>query len=64
MQVTSSKNQTDYPRKEVLTDIPTSDLSLVISDFESEGAKVETIKQTDGNWTIEALFDTGLSKSS
>ena len=44
-------------RKEILTGIPTSDLSQVIADFESEGAKVSTKQETDGNWTLIAVFN-------
>ncbi len=43
-------------RKEILNDIPTSDLSQVIADFESEGAKVSTKQESDGNWTLIAVF--------
>jgi len=56
MQLTKSAKHDEHGRKEVLTGIPVSDLSQVISDFESEGAKVNTLKQDDGSWTVEALF--------
>jgi hypothetical protein len=44
-------------RKEILTGIPTTDLSQVIADFESEGAKVSTKQESDGNWTLVAIFN-------
>lgn len=43
-------------RKEILNEIPTSELSEVIADFESEGAKVSTKKGHSGNWTVIAVF--------
>ena len=43
-------------RKEILNGIPTGDLSQVIADFESEGAKVSTTQERDGNWTLIAVF--------
>jgi len=43
-------------RTEVLTDIPSDEVEQVVADFESEGAKVQQIKQADGNWTIRATF--------
>ena len=56
MQSTKGTRFDEFGRKEVLTDIPTSDLSQVISDFESEGAKVKTVKQDEGHWIVEAVF--------
>jgi hypothetical protein len=44
-------------RKEILKGIPTDDLSQVIADFESEGAKVSTKQESDGNWTLIAVFE-------
>jgi hypothetical protein len=43
-------------REEILKDVPESELQEVITDFESEGAKVEKIKQPNGKWTIKATF--------
>ena len=43
-------------RVEELEGIPSSDVDEVVSDFESEGAKVEKSKQADGNWTVKATF--------
>jgi len=43
---------------EELTDIPPSDVDEVIGDYLSQGATVKKIKQTDGNWTVRATFDT------
>jgi len=37
-----------------LTDIPQSDVDQVISDFASEGCKVNKTRQPDGNWTVKA----------
>jgi C1A family cysteine protease len=37
-----------------LTDIPPGNLQQVINDFKSEGCKVDTIKQSDGNYTVRA----------
>ncbi len=54
--VTENNALANYPHKEVLTDIPSSDLSQVIIDFESEGAKVNPIQQSSGKWAVEALF--------
>ena len=53
----SSEASVKEGRKEILTGIPTSDLSQVIEDFVSEGAKVETNQEPDGSWTLTALFD-------
>ena len=39
-----------------IIDIPESDTDEVVSDFESEGAKVSKTKQADGNWTVTATF--------
>nr|VFK15033.1 MAG: hypothetical protein BECKLPF1236A_GA0070988_101193 [Candidatus Kentron sp. LPFa]VFK30842.1 MAG: hypothetical protein BECKLPF1236C_GA0070990_101212 [Candidatus Kentron sp. LPFa] len=44
-------------RKEILNGIPTSDLSDVIADFESEGAKVSTRQERSDNWTLTAIFE-------
>ncbi|NTV66966.1 MAG: hypothetical protein HGB06_04655 [Chlorobaculum sp.] len=44
------------PHIEELTAVPESEVAEVVSDFESEGAKVEKIKQRDGNWTVRATF--------
>nr|VFJ96797.1 MAG: hypothetical protein BECKLFY1418A_GA0070994_106312 [Candidatus Kentron sp. LFY] len=44
-------------RKEILNGIPTSDLSDVIADFESEGAKVSVKQERSGNWTLSAIFE-------
>ena len=38
-----------------LTDIPDSDVSEVVSDFESEGCTVTKVKQANGLWTVKAL---------
>lgn len=43
-------------RVEELNDIPPSEVDEVISDYESEGAEVEKIKQSNGNWTVRAVF--------
>lgn len=43
-------------RREILKCIPTSELSKVIADFESEGAKVDTTQDADGTWTLVATF--------
>nr|VFK44891.1 MAG: hypothetical protein BECKTC1821D_GA0114238_102228 [Candidatus Kentron sp. TC] len=44
-------------RKEILNDIPTSDLSSVIADFESEGATVSTEQKRNGRWSLTAIFE-------
>nr|VFK78729.1 MAG: hypothetical protein BECKSD772D_GA0070982_102314 [Candidatus Kentron sp. SD] len=44
-------------RKEILNGIPTSDLSDVIADFESEGAKISTEQERSGKWTLMAIFE-------
>nr|VFK24227.1 MAG: hypothetical protein BECKMB1821G_GA0114241_100766 [Candidatus Kentron sp. MB]VFK30600.1 MAG: hypothetical protein BECKMB1821I_GA0114274_101649 [Candidatus Kentron sp. MB]VFK75316.1 MAG: hypothetical protein BECKMB1821H_GA0114242_101948 [Candidatus Kentron sp. MB] len=49
--------QQKMPRKEILNDIPTSDLSDVIADFESEGAKVDIRQERHGNWVLIAIFE-------
>lgn len=49
--------QAQNTRKEILEGIPIEDLPKVVSDFESEGAKVTTQPDPDGNWTLTALFD-------
>jgi hypothetical protein len=38
----------------VLTDIPTSEVDEVVSDFESEGCTVTKEKQNNGLWTVRA----------
>ena len=43
-------------RIEQLTDVPENEVAEVVSDYESEGATVEKIKQADGNWTVRATF--------
>ena len=42
---------------QTLTDIPGADLAQVVQGFESEGGKVTVTKQTDGNYTVVAVFD-------
>jgi hypothetical protein len=44
------------PQIKELNDIPSDDVDEVVSDFKSEGAQVEKIKQPDGNWTVRATF--------
>ena len=41
---------------EKIVDIPASALESVRQDFESEGARVKTIRQTDGRYTVSARF--------
>ena len=43
-------------RQEILRGIPTTELSKVVGDFESEGADVNTEKDRDGTWTVTATF--------
>ena len=43
-------------RQEILKGVPTNELSNVIGDFESEGAKVDTTQERDGTWTLVATF--------
>ena len=42
-----------------LTDIPTSDVDEVVSDFESEGCTAVKEHQKDGNWTVTATCPEG-----
>ena len=41
----------------VLKDVPDNYVAQVRKDFESEGAKVTLIRQSDGHWTVVAQFD-------
>jgi hypothetical protein len=43
-------------RVEELIDIPSSEVDEVISDYESEGARVEKIQQSNKKWTARATF--------
>ena len=40
----------------VLTDIPDDDIDDVVADFESDGLTVEKKRQSDGKWTVHALY--------
>ena len=44
------------PRIEELNDIPEDEKDEVVTDYESEGAQVEKIRQPNGKWTIKATF--------
>ena len=39
-----------------LTDVADDDLSRIVRDFESEGAKVDVERQRDGQWTVTAVM--------
>jgi hypothetical protein len=43
-------------REHVLKDIPEDEIKKVIADFQSEGAAVAFVRQTDGRWTVRASF--------
>lgn len=44
-------------RTKVLRDVPPSDKAATEKDFEIEGAtSINSVKQTDGKWTITATF--------
>jgi len=43
-------------RVEKLENIPESDVEEIVSDFKSEGASVEKIREPDGQWTVQATF--------
>jgi hypothetical protein len=43
-------------RIEEQKNVPDSEVKQVVSDYESEGATVEQIFQSDGNWTVRAIF--------
>jgi hypothetical protein len=47
----------DTQKVMTLTDVPDSDVDMVAADFESEGARVKRQRQSDGNWTIIASFE-------
>ncbi len=47
--------------KRILKDVPDEDLKVIVADFQSEGAKVQAHPQPDGKWTIEAIFEKGVS---
>ena len=47
--------------KRILKNVPDEDLKVIIADFQSEGAKVNAHPQPDGTWTIEAVFEKGVS---
>jgi hypothetical protein len=40
----------------VLKDVPDDVIDEVVSDFESEGAKVIKERQADGKWTVRAIL--------
>ena len=44
-------------RKEVLRDVPESDVDEVVGDYESEGATVEKKRQANGLWKVTVTFD-------
>jgi hypothetical protein len=44
------------PHTETLTNVPSSEKEEVVSDFESEGATVQSQREPDGTWTITATF--------
>ncbi len=44
------------PRKETVKDVPDDKVDQVVKDYESEGAKTEKIRQSDGKWTVIATF--------
>ena len=46
-----------------VTDIPPSEVAAVIADFEFEGFSVKKIKQSDGNYTLEARKPQATSKA-
>jgi len=46
-------------RKVVMKDVPSEDLQEVKADFESEGATVEHVLQSDGKFTVTATFPNG-----
>jgi len=41
----------------VLKDVPEDMIDEIVSDFESEGAKVIKEQQPDGKWTVRANFE-------
>jgi hypothetical protein len=40
---------------QILRDIQDSEVAKIVKDFESKGCTVDTQKQPNGNWTVQAI---------